>query len=230
MRLFFIFTFLISLFGCGSVAKKVYNDGYPDFWWQEIPKNDLASWEIGPQDAIREKGEVILSKRNELGKLSNFTPATFVLDGKKYASIEGLWQSMKFPEGKKDERLKDKSIVWPHTREQVEQMTSFEAKRAGDAASANMKKLGIKWITYQGKKIDYKETEKEKFYDIIYRASRAKLESNPDIKDLLMRTGSLKLLPDHHQKPTDPPSYRYFEIYEKLRAEYQAQLNQPVKK
>ncbi|MCC2679519.1 MAG: hypothetical protein K0R29_2095 [Pseudobdellovibrio sp.] len=214
---------LSSIFGCSTAAKKVFNDGYPDLWWQEVPKSELASWEIGPQEADRSKGEVILSKRNELGKLSNFTPAPFTLDGTTYASIEGLWQSMKFPEGPKDERMKDKTIVWPFTREQVQQMTSFEAKRAGDKAGDNMKKLGIEWVTYKGKKIDYKGTEKEVFYDIIFRASRAKLESNPDIKALLLRTKTLKLLPDHHQKPTDPPSYRYYEIYMKLREEYLAQ-------
>jgi predicted NAD-dependent protein-ADP-ribosyltransferase YbiA (DUF1768 family) len=214
---------ITSLFGCTSVAQKVYNDGYPDIWWQEVPKDQLASWEIGPQEADRSKGEVILSKRNELGKLSNFTPAPFTLDDVTYASIEGLWQGMKYPEGPGDERLKDPSIVWPYTREQVMQMSSFEAKHAGEVASQNMKKLGVRWVTYKGQKIDYRGTEQEKYYDIIYRASRAKLEANPDIKALLLRTGNLKLLPDHHQNAGDPPAYRYFEIYMKLRSEYQSQ-------
>ena len=222
MKSLLTLSLLLSLFGCSSAAKKVYTDGYPDLWWQEVPKADLASWEIGPQDADRSKGEVILSKRNELGKLSNFTAAEFTLDGVTYASVEGLWQGMKFPEGPKDERLKDKSLVWPFTRDQVNKMTAFEAKHAGDVAGANMKKLGINWVTYQGKKLDYHGVDKDKYYDIIFRASRAKLEAHPDIKDLLMRTKSLKLLPDHHQNPNDPPSYRYFEIYEKLRAEFQA--------
>jgi predicted NAD-dependent protein-ADP-ribosyltransferase YbiA (DUF1768 family) len=213
---------LSTIFGCANAAKKVYTDGFPDVWWQAVPKDQLAGWEIGPQEADREKGEVILSKRNELGKLSNFTPAPFTLDGVTYASIEGLWQGMKFPEGPNDERLKDKSIVWPFTREQVMQMSSFEAKHAGDKAGENMKKLGIHWVTYKGQKLDYHGADKDKFYDIIFRASKAKLEANPDIKALLLRTKNLKLLPDHHQNPNDPPAYRYFEIYEKLRSEYQS--------
>lgn len=223
MKVLLSLSILLSLvFGCSSAAKKVFNDGYPDIWWQEIPKKDLASWEIGPHEASREKSEVILSKRNELGKLSNFQAAEFTLDKTKYSSIEGLWQSMKFPEGKKDERLKDKTLVWPFTREQVTQMTAFEAKRAGDKAADNMKKMGIEWVTYKGKKLEYRGKDQDKFYDIIFRASRAKLENNPDIKALLLKTGNLKLLPDHPQKPTDPPSYRYYEIYMKLRSEYQA--------
>ena len=225
MKVVLSLSILLSLiFGCASAAKKVYNDGYPDVWWQEVPKKDLASWEIGPQEANREKGEVILSKRNELGQLSNFQAAEFTLDKVKYASVEGLWQSMKFPEGKRDARLKDKSLVWPFTRLQVTQMTSFDAKRAGDKAAENMKKLGIEWVTYKGKKIDYRGKDQDKFYDIIFRASRAKLENNPQIKALLLKTGNLKLLPDHTQKPTDPPSYRYFDIYMKLRSEYQTAL------
>lgn len=220
MKILVIVTFLGSLLSsCALFSKSTVADSYPDHWWQEVPKDQLASWEISPHMANRQNKEVILSKRNELGQLSNFTPAAFTLDGVTYASIEGLWQSLKYPEGSDDERLKDPKIQWPLTRDQVRQLSSFEAKRAGDVAGANMKKLGINWISYKGEKIDYKGQGQLKHYDIILRASRAKLEAHPEIKEILFKTRGLKLFADHAQRPDDPPAYRYYDIYMKLRDE-----------
>ena len=53
------------------------NGGYPAHWWTPVPAESAPAWEILPQAAKR--GQVILSKRNELGILSNFaaTPFTF---------------------------------------------------------------------------------------------------------------------------------------------------------
>src|SRR4051812_25790346 len=42
---------------------------YPPHWWAPVSKEGAPDWEIFPQDA--KSGEVILSKRNELGILSN---------------------------------------------------------------------------------------------------------------------------------------------------------------
>lgn len=214
-----IFSSLLLLLGCAGANTKTYSDGYPDIWWKEIPKDQLASWEIAPQAADRSKKEVILSKRTELGKFSNFEASSFELDGKKYASVEGFWQSLKYPENEKDERAKDNTLTWPHTRAEVEQLTAFEAKHAGDVASENMKKLNINWVTYQGKKINYDGKDPQAHYDLIERATRAKLKSSPQLQELLLKTGDLKLLPDHAQKQGSPPSYAYFDIYMKLRQE-----------
>src|SRR5260221_974694 len=38
-------------------------------------------------------------KRNELGLLSNFAPTPFTFRGQRYASLEGFWQMMLYPEG-----------------------------------------------------------------------------------------------------------------------------------
>lgn len=213
------------LVSCISNNKK-YNDGYPDAWWQPLPKAEIASWEIPPQAADRSKGEVILSKRGELGVFSNFQEAPFILDGKQYASIEGLWQSMKYPENKSDERLKNKEIKWPYTRDQVSKMVGFEAKKAGDLAGEIMKKLDIKWISYRGKKIDYTGKDQLAHYEIILRASRAKLKANPSFAELLLKTNNLKLLPDHTQKTNAPLAYRYYDIYMKLRDELKLKSKQ----
>ncbi|MBC7457686.1 MAG: NADAR family protein, partial [Bdellovibrionaceae bacterium] len=169
--------------------------------------------------ADRSKGEVILSKRNELGQFSNLAAAPFVMDGIKYASVEGLWQGMKYPENANDERLKDPSVVWPYSREQVYAMSGFESKTAGDLANVNMKKLGIKWITYRGEKVEYNGSGVQRHYQIILNASRAKIAQNPNLKKLLLSTGDLKFLPDHTQQPNPNPAYLYFDIYLKIRSE-----------
>ena len=59
-------------------------------------------------------GEVIVSKRHELGLLSNFAATPFDYRGKRYASLEGLWQSMKYPESPEDPRA-DPALIWPRT-------------------------------------------------------------------------------------------------------------------
>lgn len=191
--------------------------GYPPEWWAPVPTNEAASWEVLPQAAG--PGEVILSKRTELGLLSNFAPTPFTLDGETYASVEGFWQMLKYPEGPGDERLRDPSVTWPHTRVEVAAMGGFEAKAAGTVANENMKKLGIRWVTYQGRKMDYRENAKGDFYTLIRRAEQAKHDQNPPVAEILKKTGTLALRPDHHQGPDAPPAERYYEIWMEIRAQ-----------
>lgn len=202
-KIIFILTFAFTSFACAS---------YPADWWKPVPREDAPGWEVLPQDAG--PGEVILSKRNELGIFSNFAPTAFEYRGKKYGSVEGFWQMMKYPEGPGDERLK---VKWPHTREEVAKMTAFEAKAAGNDANALMKHLGIKWVTFEGKRIDYLENSKGEFYQLIWDAMTAKMEQNPEVKELLLKTGNLKLRPDHHQSPDSPPAWRYYDIWMEFR-------------
>ncbi|MCB0394939.1 MAG: NADAR family protein [Bdellovibrionales bacterium] len=210
----FIFTALFG-FTAWSATQKLAD--YPAHWWKPVPRDTAPDWEILPQDAG--PGEVILSKRNELGILSNFAPTAFKFEGKQYASLEGFWQMMKYPEGPKDARLKDKSIQWPYTRDQVAQMTAFDAKKAGSVASKNMEKLGINWVTYKGRKMDYRVIEKGTHYDLIKRAMGEKLAQNQDVKNILLQTGDLLLRPDHKQDDPTPPAWKYHEIWMEYRAE-----------
>jgi predicted NAD-dependent protein-ADP-ribosyltransferase YbiA (DUF1768 family) len=192
---------------------------YPPFWFSPINDPNKPDWEILPQAA--KAGEVILSKRNKLGILSNFAATPFELDGKRYASVEGFWQSMLYPEGPDDERAKDKSVVWKFTREQVAQMTAFDAKAAGTLAEENMKKIGIDWCTYQGKRFPYRSATPGEHYKLILAAMRAKLEQNPEVKRILLATGDLKLRPDHIEEPNAPPEWHYYDIWMQLRSELQ---------
>ena len=60
---------------------------YPAYWWTPVATNGAPSWEILPQEA--RPGEVILSKRNELGLLSNFAATPFAFA----ASATPVWNA-----------------------------------------------------------------------------------------------------------------------------------------
>lgn len=192
---------------------------YPDVWFAPINDPNKPEWEILPQRA--REAEVILSKRNELGILSNFAATPFELDGKRYASIEGFWQMMLYPEGPVDERAKDKRVTWKYTREQVAQMTAFEAKSAGTLAEENMKTLGIDWVTFDGKRFPYRSSTPGEHYKLILAAMRAKADQNPEVKRILLATGNLILKPDHHGEADPPPEWKYYDIWMQIRSELQ---------
>ena len=166
---------------------------------------------------IREKSFFL--KRNELGLLSNFAATPFSLYGKHYASLEGFWQMMAYPEGPYDPRATYPDIEWKYTRDEVAQMGSFQAKAAGALAKENMEKMGINWVTYQGMEMDYYIPQKSTHYNLIVRACREKINQNPEVKSVLLKTGDLILRPDHILPADAPPSWHYFDIYMEIRDE-----------
>ncbi len=184
--------------------------------WAAVPKEGAPDWEILPQEAG--PGEVILSKRQpDLALLSNFAATPFEFNGKKYASLEGFWQMMKFPEGQDDPRTQFAGLNWPFTREQVANMTAFDAKHAGDIGSENMKKMGIDWVTFEGQQMKYRPTEPGEHYHLIVGATWAKVKQNPDVKAALLATGDLILKPDHHQEANAAAAWRYYDILMDIR-------------
>jgi predicted NAD-dependent protein-ADP-ribosyltransferase YbiA (DUF1768 family) len=202
-----------------SSSQISHDSAYPAHWWTPVSKDGAPDWEILPQEAG--PGEVILSKRHELGLLSNFAPTPFTFRDKHYASLEGFWQMMLYPEGKDDPRAKAPNLEWKFTREQVAQMTSFEAKSAGDLAEANMNKMGINWVTFEGQRIEYRPAAPGEHYRLIVGATWEKVRQNPEVKKVLLATGDLLLKPDHHQEPNAPAAWRYYEILTQIRTELQ---------
>jgi predicted NAD-dependent protein-ADP-ribosyltransferase YbiA (DUF1768 family) len=192
---------------------------YPARWWTPVLDPHKPAWEILPQAA--HPGEVILSKRNELGILSNFAATPFTLHGVRYASVEGFWQMMFYPEGPSDPRAQAAFLTWPHSRAEVAQMTAFAAKAAGDLGEDNMRKLGIDWVSFEGRRMPYRSLKKGEHYRLIVSAMRAKLAQNPRVRQVLLSTGSLILLPDHIQESNAPPEWAYFKIWMDLRRELQ---------
>lgn len=189
---------------------------YPAHWWNPIPEDRKASWEILPQAAG--PGEVIVSKRNELGILSNFAATPFTFRGKRYASVEGFWQMMLYPESPRDPRALAPGITWTHMRGEVARMTAFEAKDAGTLAEANMRQTGVDWVTFEGRRMPYHARQKGEHYRLIVAAMRAKLEQNPEVREILLRTGDLILRPDHIQEPDPPPEWLYCTIWMEIRS------------
>ena len=192
---------------------------YPAHWWTPVSTNGAPAWEILPQAAA--PGEVILSKRNELGLLSNFAPTPFTFRGKHYASLEGFWQMMKYPENADDPRAKFPGLKWNYTRDEVSQLTAFAAKKAGDLGEANMKTMGIDWVTFEGRQMEYRFMGQGDFYKLIVAATREKVAQNPDVQKVLLAAGDLILKPDHHQETNAPAAWHYFEILTKIRSELQ---------
>jgi predicted NAD-dependent protein-ADP-ribosyltransferase YbiA (DUF1768 family) len=216
----------IAFIGCrppaepAKASKSIARDArYPDKWWEPVDKRGAPGWEILPQEAG--PGEVILSKRHELGLLSNFAATPFEFRGKRYASMEGFWQMMKYPEGDDDERAEFPGLEWPYSRDEVAQLTAFEAKRAGDAASRNMEQMGIDWVTFEGQKLEYRPVEPGEHYRLIVEATREKVRQNPEVERVLLATGDLTLTPDHYQERDAAAAWRYYDILMEIRSELQ---------
>jgi predicted NAD-dependent protein-ADP-ribosyltransferase YbiA (DUF1768 family) len=212
---------IISMLIVSGLSALGAEKGYPIKWWKIVDKSTVKWWEVLPEQA--KPGEVVLSKRNDLGILSNFAHTPFSFEGKKYQSIEGLWQSMKYPETKKDQRSSLKNTKWPHTREEVEQMVAFEAKKAGSVASKIMKSHDINWVTYKGRKMPYKIPKKGEHYKLIKKFMWAKVSQNPKVKKILLQTKNLNLIPDHKVKKDAPPAWKYNTIWMEIRSKLQKQ-------
>jgi predicted NAD-dependent protein-ADP-ribosyltransferase YbiA (DUF1768 family) len=189
---------------------------YPAHWWAPVSREGAPAWEILPQEAG--PGEVIVSKRHELGLLSNFAATPFVFRGVRYASLEGFWQMMLYPEGPEDPRAKFPGLAWPHTREQVSQMTGFEAKDAGTLAEQNMARMGIDWVTFEGGRFPYRPDRPGRHYDLIVAATREKVRQNPKVQQVLLATRDLTLRPDHHEEAGARAAWRYCDILMQIRA------------
>ncbi len=207
----------VTLCAISLIASSQSTSQYPASWWAPVSENGKPDWEILPQSA--KPGEVILSKRNELGILSNFAATPFTLRAKRYASVEGFWQMMLYPESAADPRAVAPRVTWRYTRAQVTQMTSFEAKEAGTLAEANMLQLGIDWVTYEGARMLYRSPVRGEHYRLIREAMRAKLDQNPKVREVLLSTGDLILRPDHIQEKDAPPEWAYFQIWMEIRNE-----------
>jgi predicted NAD-dependent protein-ADP-ribosyltransferase YbiA (DUF1768 family) len=199
----------------GKGAKSSARSGYPAHWWALVPPEQGQWWEILPQEA--RPGEVILSKRHELGLFSNFAGTPFNFHGKRYASAEGFWYMMAYPEGPDDPRLKHAGITWKYTRDQVSRMVGFEAKDAGALAEQNMAVMGINWVTFEGKRLKYLSREKGDHYQLILKVLWEKVRQNPEVRNLLLSTGDLILTPDNFDSLRELPAWRYFEIYMDIR-------------
>jgi hypothetical protein len=82
-------------------------------------------------------------------------------------------------------------LEWKYTREQVSQLTGFDAKQSGDLADESMKKMGITPVTFEGKRIEYRPATPGEHYRLIIEAIREKVRQNPGVQRVLLATGDL---------------------------------------
>lgn len=213
-----IFILLFSLLFL-SCAHGTNQTNYPTDWWKEIPRSEASGWEILPQDAVN--GEVILSKRTELGVFSNLGHSPFVLDNVKYNSIEGLWQGMKYPDAELSGDIRFNEKNWPHKREDVYLMSGWDSKSAGDLANKIYKANNFSTINYKDHQFNYNDrADGSKFHlELMTRAIREKINQNEAVKLLLLKTRGLILKPDHKMKEDTQASYKYHEILMQIREE-----------
>lgn len=195
---------------------KDWQKDYPAHWWQEVPRKDAKSWEVLPQDAGYM--EVILSKRNELGILSNFSDAPFVFHGVCYPTVEAFWQMMKYPENQDDPRWQW-ARNWKYTRQQVSQMNGYSAKSAGNYANFLMDKNNANWITFEGRTIPFAVANPAEHYDLIWNALIEKVRQNPDVLKILLSTKDLKLRPDHGISEKSPREWHYNLLWMDIRSQ-----------
>lgn len=205
---------LSSLLFCSTVSATSDRSEFPKHWWQEVPRETAKSWEILPQDAG--PNQVVLSKRNELGLLSNFTEAPFVYKGKCYPTVEGYWQMMKYPEGAQDPRWAW-AKNWKYTRDQVSQFNGYAAKSAGGYANFLMDKNDANWVTFNGETLVFAEMTLGRHYELIWDAFIEKLRQNPKVLEVLLATGELEFLPDHGVSEKSPREWHYYKLWMDIR-------------
>jgi predicted NAD-dependent protein-ADP-ribosyltransferase YbiA (DUF1768 family) len=79
--------------------------------------------------------------------------------------------------------------------------------------------MGITWVSFEGRRFEYRPREPGEHYRLIVAATRAKVAQNADVRRVLLATGDLVLRPDHHQEPDAPAAWRYYDILMAIRAE-----------
>jgi hypothetical protein len=84
-----------------------------------------------------------------------------------------------------------------------------------------MRKMELGWVTFEGKRMEYRSKTKGDHYRLIVGAMRAKLEQNPEVREILLKTRDLALLPDHIEEPDPPAEWLYFQIWMNIRSELQ---------
>jgi predicted NAD-dependent protein-ADP-ribosyltransferase YbiA (DUF1768 family) len=137
-----------------------YYDDYPE-----------AEEEVAPRKETDPVNVASNSKDWTEAALSNLAPAPFVLDGRRYESVEGFWQGLKFSDQAK--------------RDEVAKMAGLPSKKIGDAATP------AETFDYDGK--TYRVGSPEHL-GLMYRAIRAKLEQNPKALELLLATGNRPII------------------------------------
>lgn len=132
--------------------------------------------------------------------ISNLAETAFELDNRFYASIEGFWQGLKFPDDV--------------DRQRVAELAGHAAKRAGPKSHPGDR------IVYDRKEIVVGTVD---HWELMERACRAKFEQDEDARAALLLTGNRPL--EHRVRPDSRtiPGIVMADIWTRIRAELAAQ-------
>jgi predicted NAD-dependent protein-ADP-ribosyltransferase YbiA (DUF1768 family) len=132
---------------------------------------------LGPEDAARNIPINITSRApGELKFISNFAETPFYLDDELYGSVEGFWQSLKFPDLER--------------RREIALLHGAKAKDSGHHAPP------ADTIDYCGQMI---RVGTWAHWELMERASMAKFEQNERARKALLSTGTRPLV--HEARP-----------------------------
>jgi predicted NAD-dependent protein-ADP-ribosyltransferase YbiA (DUF1768 family) len=162
-------------------------------------KDGAALHALGPEAEARREPINITSRAPMPLKLaSNFAHTPFVLDGLDYASIEGFWQGLKFP----DEA----------DRRRLAAMHGSAAKDAGFYAPAS------ETVLFGGERIRVGTWD---HWQLMERASMAKFSQHEGAREALLSTGKRPLV--HQVRPDSKsiPGVIMAEIWTRIRARLQ---------
>ena len=191
LLIFFIFT------GCAIQTK------YPSHWWSlGYPKHN----------------ELVLTDANELGVLLNHSSSPFWFNKKRYESIEGFWQMMKFPDPELNPDPRTKKI-FPFTREEVANMSGAKAQEAGKKADFLLKELNVNWVSFEGKKMAYCSNILSDLNYLLKEAMVKKYRYNHDVRRILKATGNLTLTTEKDLQECQGPEWNTGQLWMKIRKE-----------
>lgn len=164
------------------------------------PRDGTVLHDLGPrEEACREPLNVgYRSPDWRIKLISNFAPTPFELDGRTYASVEGFWQGLKFP----DEA----------DRRRIAALVAGEAKRAGEAA------VPSETFEYEGQRF---HPGTHAHWKLMERACWAKFSQNEDARSALLATGARPITHVMRRDSTTIPGAIMAQIWMRIRARLQ---------
>jgi predicted NAD-dependent protein-ADP-ribosyltransferase YbiA (DUF1768 family) len=162
----------------------------------EIKGGSAMFQSIGPEaEACRAPINITSQSPPPLRLISNFAHTPFVLDGAEFASVEGFWQGLKFPD--------------EPDRRRLAALYDSAAKNAGFAAPP------VDAFVYGGRSVRVGTFD---HWQLMKRACLAKFEQNEAARDALLSTGTRPLVHQVRQDSRTIPGVIMADIWMRIRA------------
>jgi predicted NAD-dependent protein-ADP-ribosyltransferase YbiA (DUF1768 family) len=169
---------------------------------QANPAAGIAFANLGPRpDVCREPINISSRSRDPAGRwISNFADTPFVLDGRTYQTVEGLWQGLKYDS--------------EDDRKRIAQLSGSLAKKAGETRPYGAT------IAYEGHDIPVGAFG---HWQLMERACRAKFEQHADARAALLSTGNRPLEHRMRRDSRSIPGVIVAQIWMRIREELRDQ-------